>query len=46
MNGGMNMKKLSVLVMLLIACGMMLPSLANLPTEDGCDKKWLLSQIL
>lgn len=33
------MKKLSVLVMLLIACGMMLPSLANLPTEDGCDKK-------
>lgn len=35
----MNMKKLSVLVMLLIACGMMLPSLANLPTEDGCDKK-------
>lgn len=33
----MNMKKLSVLVMLLIACGMMLPSLANLPTEDGCD---------
>ena len=33
----MNMKKLSVLVMLLIACGMMLPSFANLPTEDGCD---------
>ena len=33
------MKKLSVLVMLLIACGMMLPSLANLPTEDGCDDK-------
>ena len=30
---------LGLLVMLLIACGMMLPSLANLPTEDGCDKK-------
>ena len=33
------MKKLSVFVMLLIACGITLPVLANLPTENGCDKK-------
>ena len=33
------MKKLSIFVMFLIACGIMLPVLANLPTENGCDKK-------
>ena len=33
------MKKLLVFVILLIACGIALPVLANLPTEDGCDKK-------